>query len=151
MNELQKRITNRFQLSTDKFNGYIDAVETAFGCDVDYAQLQKIYHGNGDGRREGYSPSHLLMVEISKIMGNPEPDKICTSYIERQNLTIRTQLRRFTRLTNAFSKKLENLKAALAIHFWHYNFMRYHRTLKMTPAMAAGVSKTFMKWDYVLA
>jgi len=136
-------------LTTDMYQPYIDAVTWTFGQSVNYAMLRKLYHGDGSGR-EGYSPSHLRGTEKSIITGNPMPEKICTSYIERQNLTIRTQLRRFTRLTNAFSKTVENLRAAIALHFWHYNFMRIHSTLKATPAMAAGIVPKPLGWDVVL-
>ncbi|MEE9441646.1 MAG: IS1 family transposase [candidate division Zixibacteria bacterium] len=147
--ELSKRINGRFQLTTDMYRPYIDAVIWTFGRSVNYAMLRKLYHGDGSGR-EGYSPSRLRGTDTSIIVGDPKPEKICTSYIERQNLTIRTQLRRFTRLTNAFSKTVENLKAAIALHFWHYNFMRIHSTLKMTPAMAAGIKNNIAIWDEVL-
>ncbi len=150
MRKLSKRIKGGFQLTTDKFKGYITAVLSTFGTLINYAMLQKLYHGDGHGRREGYSPSRLKGVDKSIIIGNPNPDKICTSYIERQNLTLRTQLRRFTRLTNAFSKSLNNLKSALAVHFWHYNFMRYHQSIKKTPAMAAGLMTTSANWGEVI-
>lgn len=150
MQELQRRIANRFQLTTDSFTGYFDAVDRVFGADIDYAQLQKIYTGNGDGRREGYSPSDIRGVEIIELLGKPKKQNICTSYVERQNLTIRMQMRRFTRLTNAFSKKLENLKFALALHFFYYNFMRIHQTLRITPAMASGITNRIWNWDELL-
>jgi IS1 family transposase len=150
MRKLRRRIDGEFQLTTDKFNAYYNAVTWTFGTRVHYAMLQKLYRGNGDNRREGYSPSQLRGIDKSVIYGNPEPDKICTSYIERQNLTMRTHIKRLTRLTIAFSKKLDNLKASLAIHFWHYNFMRTHSTLRMTPAMSAGIMPTFGTWDLVL-
>ena len=150
MQQLKRRVNGNFQLTTDAFKGYLEAVSAAFGRNIHYAMLQKVYHGDGNGRREGYSPSQLKKVNIGVISGKPEKKKICTSYVERQNLTIRTQLRRFTRLTNAFSKKLDSLKAALALHFWHYNFMRYHKSLRMTPAMAAGIATTFGDWSEIL-
>jgi IS1 family transposase len=150
MQELKKRIINRFQLTTDRFIGYFDAVDRVFGIDIDYAQLQKIYAGNGDGHREGYTPSEIKGVEIIELSGKPKRENICTSYIERQNLTIRMQMRRFTRLTNAFSKKLENLKCALALHFFHYNFMRIHQTLRLTPAMESGITDHIWSWENIL-
>ncbi len=149
MAELSKRIVGRFQLTTDMYRPYVDAVIWTFGRSVSYAMLRKLYHGDGSGR-EGYSPSRLRGTDSSIIIGDPKPEKVCTSYIERQNLTIRTQLRRFTRLTNAFSKTLDNLKASIALHFWHYNFMRIHSTIKMTPAMAAGIVSAPLDWDTVL-
>lgn len=150
--DLRNRVKDRFQLTTDQFVGYYNAVDKVFGANIDYAQLKKIYHGNGDGTpvREGYSPSDLLRTEITPVIGRPKPERISTSYVERQNLTIRMQMRRFTRLTNAFSKKLENLKMALALHFYYYNFVRTHQTLRMTPAMRAGLTNRFWGWSEVL-
>jgi len=148
--ELQRRTVGRFQLTTDAFNGYKYIDTIGFRKRVDYAQLIKIYHGNGNNKKEGYSPCDFIRLEQSLICGNPEQKHISTSYIERQNLTIRTQMRRFTRLTNAFSKKLDCLKAALAIHFWHYNFMRIHRTLRVTPAMESGITSKILTWNEVL-
>ena len=139
MADLQSRLAHRVQLTTDGFVPYLRAVEDNFGMDVDYAMLIKMFSGNEAGR-ERYSPSDIVRVVPTPISGNPELRYISTSYIERQNLTIRMALRRFTRLTNAFSKKLSNLKAALALHFAHYNFCRIHQTLRCTPAMAAGIS-----------
>ncbi len=137
--ELRNRITGRIQLSTDAFNAYADAVERVFGADVDYAQLVKLYAAENPGPGR-YSPPKVAGIEIVPITGNPERSRICTSYVERQNLTVRMQLRRFTRLTNGFSKKLANLKASLALHFAHYNFCRIHSSLRITPAMAAGIT-----------
>jgi len=150
MQELKRRITNRFQLTTDRFGGYFDVVDRVFGADIDYAQLQKIYAGNGDGHREGYTPSDIRGIEIIELLGKPKRQNICTSYVERQNLTIRMQMRRFTRLTNAFSKKLENLKLALALHFFYYNFMRIHQTLRITPAMECRITDHIWKWEEIL-
>lgn len=128
-----------FQLSTDGFRPYADAIDSAFGCDVDYAQLVKVYATSNESETR-YSPGDVVGAIPSTIAGNPDPARICTSHIERQNLTMRMQIRRLTRLTNAFSKKWENLKAALAIHFAWYNFVRVHKSLRMTPAMAAGIT-----------
>jgi IS1 family transposase len=137
--DLSSRLDNRVQLSSDGLAAYITAVESAFGANVDYAQVVKTYEAEpiGPGR---YSPPKVTGADRIVISGSPITSKISTSYIERQNLTMRMQMRRFTRLTNAFSKKLENLKAAVALHFAHYNFVRIHSSLRVTPAMEAGVT-----------
>jgi hypothetical protein len=119
---------------------YVNAVDDTFGANVDYAMLVKVYGGD-ESSRERYSPSEIVDAVPTVVTGQPKPQRISTSHVERQNLTVRMQLRRFTRLTNAFSKKLENMKAALALHFAHYNFIRVHSTLQVTPAMAAGISE----------
>jgi len=150
MQELRKRVLGRFQLTTDQLSGYSPAVFGIFGPNIDYATVSKIYHSNGDSKREGYSPSRLQRIEIRKVSGRPEKRRICTSYVERQNLTIRMKMRRFTRLTNAFSKSLVSLKAAMALHFYHYNFMRIHQTLRVTPAIEAGLTNHVWGWDNVL-
>lgn len=141
MMDLQQRLrgNGRIQLTSDGFRAYIDAVEQAFGTEVDFAQLVKRYSAENPGPGR-YSPPRVSEVISTVINGNPNPNLISTSYVERQNLTMRMAIRRFTRLTNAFSKKLANLKAALALHFAHYNFVRIHKTLRVTPAMAAGVT-----------
>jgi len=140
MQDLQERITGRVQLTTDGFRPYKDAVDDTFGMDVDYAMLVKVYSSSGQADTR-YSPGEIVDVRTIPITGNPNPRLISTSHIERQNLTMRMQLRRFTRLTNAFSKKLENLKAACALHFAWYNSCRVHSSLRVTPAMAAGVTQ----------
>jgi len=139
MSDLSGRLANRVQLSSDALQSYVDAVEQAFGADVDYGQAVKFYEAEpiGPGR---YSPPKVVRAERTVIAGSPDEAHISTSYIERQNLTMRMGMRRFTRLTNAFSKKVENHRAAVALHFAHYNFVRLHRTLRTTPAMAANVS-----------
>jgi IS1 family transposase len=137
--DLESRLATRVQLTTDGFRPYLPAVEDAFGANVDYAMLVKTYQEPKDSDKR-YSPGEFVNALPIPVTGNPKAAYISTSHIERQNLTIRMQLRRFTRLTNAFSKKLENLKAACAVHFAHYNFVRLHQTLRVTPAMAAGVS-----------
>jgi len=145
MRDLSARLANRVQLSSDALAAYIDAVERSFGAEVDYGQAVKFYEAEpiGPGR---YSPPKVIDMERSVIVGARLQAHISTSYIERQNLTMRMSMRRFTRLTNAFSKKVENLKAAVSLHFAHYNFVRQYKTLKgITPAMAAGVEKTL--WD----
>src|SRR5580704_13284455 len=140
MTDLSGRLSNRVQISSDALRSYVDAVEQAFGADVDYGQIVKFYDAEpiGAGR---YSPPRVTGVQRTVIAGAPEQTHISTSMVERQNLTMRMSMRRFTRLTNAFSKKLENLQAAVALHFAHYNLVRLHKTLNVTPAMEAGVSK----------
>ena len=149
MMDLKRRIRGRVQLTTDAFPAYPDAVELAFGSDVDYAQLIKAFRSNGF-TREVYGPSDIVETVPITIMGNPDKRSISTSYIERQNLTMRMQMRRLTRLTNGFSKKLENLKAALALHFSWYNFGRIHQTLKVTPAMEAGITDHLWSWEEIM-
>jgi IS1 family transposase len=141
---LASRLQSRIQLTTDEFRPYLKAVYTAFGVDVDYGVLSMRYNGNNGGR-EGYALSNFRRSAPVRIFGHPDSDRISTSYIERQNLTMRMQMRRLTRCTNAFSKKRENIQAALALHFAWYNFVRVHQTLKVTPAMEAGISDHV--WD----
>ncbi len=149
LRDLNYRVSNRFQLSTDSFHAYPNAVESVWGSDIDYGQVHKQY-GETPEVQKRYSPSQIVSVTIRPITGQPIRKHISTSYVERQNLTIRMQMRRFTRLTNAFSKKLENLKAALALHFFHYNFMRIHQTLRVTPAMQAKVTAHVWTWEELL-
>lgn len=139
MRNLSPRLANRVQLSTDGHRAYLVAVQAAFlHTPIDYGTLVKIY---GDNTAEGrYSPGVVTGTDREAVMGNPNMAAICTSHAERQNLTMRMQMRRFTRLTNGFSKKLENHRLAVAIHFVHYNFARVHQSLRITPAMAAGLS-----------
>ena len=140
IHDLYNRLAQRIQLTTDAFIFYQKAVEASFGADVDFAQLTKLYGDYGQHGTERYSPSPIVEV-ISKVrQGDPDPKHISTSYVERQNLTMRMQIRRLTRLTNAFSKKLSHLKAAIALHFAYYNFCRVHSSLRVTPAMEAGLS-----------
>jgi hypothetical protein len=139
MDDLVLRLANRCQITTDGFTPYIDAVEWAFGAGVDYAQLVKVYSGEEAGR-ERYSPSECVGAIPNIITGDPDPKMISTSHVERNNLTMRLFLRRLTRLTLGFSKKLENLKHAIALHFAYYNFCRVHRSLRVTPAMEAGIA-----------
>jgi IS1 family transposase len=150
MRDLQWRVNNRFQLTTDGFRPYIDAVERTWGPDIDYSQLVKVYSGD-ESARERYSPSEIAGAFPTPIQGHPDRRLISTSHVERQNLTMRMQMRRLTRLTNGFSKKLANLKAAVALHIAHYNFLRLHGTLKTTPAMAAGVTGHIWTWEELLA
>lgn len=141
MTDIYSRLANRVQLTTDGHQPYLSAVPDAFGTDVDFAQLVKHYGAPAsqtDQRR--YSPAKLIAAEQKAIVGNPDMDKVSTSYVERANLTMRMGMRRFTRLTNGFSKKVENLEHAVSLHFMHYNFARIHKTLRVTPAMEAGIT-----------
>lgn len=141
VDDLAGRIPNRVQITTDGFRFYVNAIERSFGADVDFAQLVKLYGDYGQHDSDAkYSPSPIIEV-ISKVrQGNPDEDHISTSYVERSNLSMRMGMRRFTRLTNAFSKKLDNLKFAVALYFAFYNFCRVHKTLRVTPAMEAGIT-----------
>jgi IS1 family transposase len=153
MNDLQSRLANRVQLTTDGHKVYLWAVEDAFGKDVDYAMLAKLYGPEPKGEAR-YSPPKCVGTRPTIIQGDPDPDKISTSYAERQNLTMRMGMRRFTRLTNAFSKKMENHKLAVALYFMHYNFARPHKALAdpypTTPAMAAGVSDHIWTFEEIV-
>ena len=143
MDDLRSRLTSRVQLTTDGHRAYLEAVEDAFGADIDYAMLVKIY-GKGDPERTAearYSPTECVGTRTERITGDPDEAHISTSFVERQNLTMRMSMRRFTRLTNAFSKKMTNHMAMVALHFMYYNFCRIHQTLRITPAMAAGVTE----------
>lgn len=147
MDDLRGRLANRVQLTTDGHKAYLQAVEEAFGADVDYAMLVKLY-GEPPAAREAarrYSPADCVGARKETITGDPDPRHISTSYVERSNLSIRMHMRRFTRLTNAHSKKFENHAWAVALHVMFYNFTRIHSTLRMSPAMAAGVSDRL--WD----
>jgi len=141
--DLRARLVQQVQITSDGYAPYAPTIRAAFGYKVDYAQLQKVYDEDTEGDRRAqrrYSPGRVVGVEKEIVFGAPEEDKISTSYVERNNLTIRMQLRRFTRLTNAFSRKVENHRAAMSLHVAWYNLCRVHETLRTTPAMALGVS-----------
>lgn len=142
--DVAERLTSRVQITSDGHKPYLEAIEGAFGADVDYAMLQKIYGTPVEGPKR-YSPPECIGIDIKVIEGAPDPAHISTSFVERQNLTMRMHMRRFTRLTNAFSKKVEAHANAVALHFMYYNFCRIHKTLRVTPAMAAGVTDRL--WD----
>jgi|SRR5689334_15269962 len=142
--DLASRMKNRIQLSSDSLHAYAQAVELSFGCNVDYGQLIKVYATSEMYPESRYSPGEVVEIKKTIIMGMPDVDKISTSYIESQNLTVRMHCRRLTRLTNAFSKKLANFKAAIALHYGYYNFVKRHTTLRCTPAMAAGIANSFL-------
>jgi IS1 family transposase len=136
--DLASRLANRVQLTTDGLAVYLSAIEGTFGADVDYAQLIKVYSASQEEVR--YSPADCIGCGTRVVSGRPKPEHVSTSFVERQNLTMRMGMRRFTRLTNGFSKKVENHLHAIAIHFMHYNFCRVHKTLRVTPAMEAGIA-----------
>jgi IS1 family transposase len=138
------RMVNRLQISTDGLKAYVDAIEGAFGADVDYAQIVKTYGNEEASNNRRYSPPQFVSSEKRVVMGFPDVDLISTSYVERLNATTRLHMRRLTRLTLAFSKKWENFEAAVGLHFAYYNFVKRHGTLRMTPAMAAGVTRSFL-------
>jgi IS1 family transposase len=138
--DLASRLANRIQLTTDGHRVYVDAVDNSFGSDIDYAMLIKIYGADQQSDEARYSPAEVISCRAVDISGKPDPKHVSTSYVERQNLTMRMHMRRFTRLTNAFSKKLESHIAAISLHFMYYNFVRIHQTLRVTPAMAADVT-----------
>jgi IS1 family transposase len=150
MRDVSERLANRVQLTTDGHKAYLNAVEEAFVGDVDYAQLIKIYGAERPGEAR-YSPAVCTGAKPTPIFGNPAARHISTSFVERQNLTMRMGMRRFTRLTNGFSKKIENHEAAIALHFMHYNFCRIHQTLRVTPAMQAGLANHIWELEELVA
>jgi IS1 family transposase len=149
--DLASRLANRVQITTDGHRVYADAVEQAFGSNVDYAMLVKLYGNEGRDKQASYSPATCTGTRTIPMIGSPDRNHISTSYVERQNLTMRMSMRRFTRLTNAFSKKVENHIAALSLYFMYYNFCRVHQTLRVTPAMEAGVSDHVWEVEEIVA
>jgi hypothetical protein len=154
MDDLCQRLANRVQLTTDGHKAYLQAVEEAFGADIDYAMLVKLYGepaaASQDAAARRYSPSDCVGTRKEAITGNPDPKHISTSYTERANLTMRMSMRRFTRLTNAFSKKLQNHEHMVALYALWYNFVRIHKTLRTSPAMAAGIETRLWSMEDVV-
>ena len=150
LSDLKDRLAHRVQLTTDGHKAYLDATERVFGTEIDYAQLQKIYGAPQDTPETRYSPAICMGAREAVISGHPDHNHVSTSYAERQNLTMRMSMRRFTRLTNGFSKKLENHEHALALYFMYYNFCRIHQTLRVTPAMEAGISDHVWDLDEII-
>jgi len=146
--DLSTRVNTPFHLSTDAFPAYEDSVDDVWGASITYGQVVKQYEEYSGEKR--YSPGRIIRASRKRIIGNPRRKDISTSHIERQNLTMRMQMRRFTRLTNAYSKKWENLKAALTLYFWHYNFARVHESLRVTPAMEHGIARRIWTWNDLL-
>ena len=144
MHDLADRLSNRVQLTTDGHRPYLEAVESAFGEEIDFAQLVKVYGSDPEAEKR-YSPAKCLGTNVKTITGEPNPKHVSTSYVERQNLTMRMSMKRFARLSNGFSRKLENHSATVALYFMYYNFARIHQTLRTTPAQAAGVTEKL--WD----
>lgn len=151
INGLAERLATRVQLTSDGLKAYLEAVEGAFGADVDYAQLVKLYGASPESAKGRYSPAECTGISKTEIEGKPDPKHISTSFVERQNLTMRMSMRRFTRLTNGFSKKLESHIYAISLYFVFYNWVRIHKTLKVTPAMAAGLTDNLMSMEDIVA
>jgi IS1 family transposase len=149
MRDVASRLSRKVQLTTDGHKAYLDAVDDAFGGDIDYAMLVKLYGAERPGEAR-YSPANIIGIRKEEICGAPEPRLISTSHVERQNLSMRMGMRRFTRLTNAHSKKIENHGHAIALYFMHYNYCKIHTTTRVTPAMAAGLSKTVWEIEDLL-
>jgi IS1 family transposase len=149
--DLRSRLANRVQLTSDGHKAYLEAIEGAFGGDVDYAILNKIYGTVPEAAKGRYSPAVCLGAKKERVEGSPDPEHVSTSYVERHNLTMRMHMRRFTRLTNGFSKKVENHAYAVALHMMYYNFVRTHSKLRMSPAMAAGVSDRLWEVSDIVA
>jgi IS1 family transposase len=149
--DMASRIANRIQLTTDGHRMYAEAVENAFGSEIDYAMLVKLYGTSGDNPDSRYSPATCIGCRTGVLAGAPDPDHISTSFVERSNLSMRMGMRRFTRLTNGFSKKLENHGHMVALYFMHYNFCRVHKTLRVTPAMEAGLTDHVWKIEELIS
>lgn len=147
--DLAGRLTTRIQLTTDGHRAYVEAVESAFGAEIDYAMLVKLY-GSSPEAEKRYSPAKCIGAQKVRVSGKPETKEISTSYVERQNLTMRMSMRRFTRLTNGFSKKVENHVHALSLYFMAYNFVRIHKSLRVSPAMASGVTDTLWAMEDIV-
>ncbi len=150
MDDVASRLANRVQMTTDGHRAYLEAVEGAFGADVDYAQLVKIYGSAPESAKGRYSPAECTGIRKTRVEGDPDIKHVSTSYVERQNLTMRMHMRRFTRLTNAFSKKFENHVHMVALYTVFYNFCRIHKSLRVTPAMEAGLSETVRDFDWIV-
>jgi IS1 family transposase len=151
MEDCASRIRNRVQLTTDAHKPYLKAVENAFGAEIDYAMLHKIFGAPTDEETRRYSPAKCIGSDMKTVMGDPDPAHVSTSYVERQNLTMRMSMRRFTRLTNGFSKKAENHAHAVALHYMHYNYCRIHQSLRVTPAMEAGLADHVWNLEELIA
>jgi IS1 family transposase len=151
MDDLRGRLANRVQLTTDGHRAYLEAVEGAFGNDIDYAMLVKLYGEAPESMKGRYSPAECIGARKTKISGNPDRSHVSTSYVERQNLTMRMSMRRFTRLTNAHSKKLANHHHAQALYFMYYNFARINQAVRMSPAMAAGIEARLWEMEDIVA
>ena len=149
MDDVASRLANRVQMTTDGHRAYLEAIEGAFGCDVDYAQLIKIYGSAPESAKGRYSPAECTGAKKERVEGNPDFDHVSTSYVERQNLTMRMHMRRFTRLANGFSKKFENHLHMVALHTVFYNFCKIHKTLRVTPAMEAGLTETVRDFAWI--
>jgi IS1 family transposase len=150
MTDLESRLSNRIQLTTDGLRTYLEAVENTFGSGIDYSMLIKLY-GNDASQETRYSPAECIGAREIAIIGPPDPQHVSTSFVERQNLTMRMSMRRFTRLTNGFSKKVANLQHSVALHYMHYNFCRVHKTLRITPAMEAGITDHVWEIEDIVA
>lgn len=150
IDDLADRLKHRVQLTTDGHKAYLNAIEAAFGSEIDYSQLVKLYGNDREGQVR-YSPAQCTGIVKETVQGNPDPKHVSTSFVERQNLTMRMSMRRFTRLTNGFSKKIKNLEHAVALHFMYYNFCRIHQTLRVTPAMVAGVTGKLWEIEDILS
>jgi IS1 family transposase len=151
MDDLAGRLNHRVQMTTDGHKAYLNAIEGAFGSDIDYAMLVKLFGASPESAKGRYSPAECTGIKKTRKIGSPDAKHVSTSYAERQNLTMRMSMRRFTRLTNAFSKKFDNHCHALALYFVYYNFIRLHKTLRVTPAMAAGITDKLWSWEDVIA